>query len=387
MRHPRYSSTLLFFSLVLLFTGFQGASADTPEQPGTHPTTNSDPASTVTSTLQNTSSPTAPKKPKTDKAPQPAAKTEPPVRLGPQVDPCFTVSVAGDNWLDQLHGYVQDHTCEPAVWFDTFFVKDHILLDLRPGTFIKIRTSARLAEGSSLANNNEFRLEWNLPQWTNVLKRWKLYIESRSAADKYMTQPGQPIQPGVDRETGERKPVVGVRVDLYTKLRSLVSFESGAKIGIHSDAFIRMRYQYDKPFSEVYLVRFSEIAMWQAVEHFTNTTQLDFERKIATFALLRWGNNMTYTEGANGVTWNSGISLFTQLTPKSAISYDTSIWGVSYPDWRIDNYRVGSLYRRNFYRPWLFFELGPEVTWPKDESGRRNSVYAFMATFEIQFGK
>jgi hypothetical protein len=295
--------------------------------------------------------------------------------------------VAGNTWLDQVHDYVQDNTCEPAVWFDAFFVKDHILLNLRPGAFIKIRTSARLTEGKTLANINEFRLQWELPQWQNTLKRWQIYVESRSVADKYTTEPGKPIQPGVDRATGVKKPVIGLRADLYTRLRSLVSIESGASIGLHSDAFTRMRYQYLKPFGEVYFLRFTEIAMWQVVEHFTNTTQLDLERKISTFTLLRWSNNLTHVQYTPGVTWNSGVSLITQLTPKSAISFDTSIWGVNRPDWATENYRVGSVYRRNFYRPYLFFELSPEVTWPKDDSGNRDHAYAFMATLEIQFGK
>jgi hypothetical protein len=133
--------------------------------------------------------------------------------------------------------------------------------------------------------------------------------------------------------------------------------------------------------------------MWQAVEHFTDTTQLDFERTITTFSLVRWANNVTYTEGSNGITWNTGVSFLTQLTPKSAISYDTSMWGVNYPMWTVQNYRVGIKYRKNFYRPWLFFELEPEVTWPRNESqkdytGQRGiSVYAFLATLEIQFGQ
>ena len=128
-----------------------------------------------------------------------------------------------------------------------------------------------------------------------------------SDADKYTTQPGQPVEPGVDRATGVRRTTIGLRADLYTRLRELVSIESGAKIGIHPDAYIRMRYQYVRPFSEVYLLRFSEIAMWQAVEHFSNTAQLDLERKISAFTLVRWGNNVTYLEGTAGVTWNTGV--------------------------------------------------------------------------------
>ena len=289
--------------------------------------------------------------------------------------------------MDQVHAFVQDNTCEPALWFDTFFVKDHVLLDLRPGMLIILRNAARWTEGHTVAYVRDFHFEWELPQWKKFLRKSKLYFESRSAADKYTTQPGQPVQPGVDRTTGDRKPVIGLRADLYTRLRSLVSIESGVKIGIHSDAHIRMRYQHVNPFGEVYLLRFSEIAMWQAIEHFSNTVQFDLERKLSMFSFVRWGNNVTYLEDTPGITWNTGISLFTKLTPKSAISYDTSVWGVNHPHWVVQNYRVGSVYRRNFYRPWLFFELAPEVTWPKNASNHRNSTYAFMTTLEIEFGR
>jgi len=331
--------------------------------------------------------PAASQKPKTGQSSKPARQKVIGSPLGPQVDPCFTVRVSGDTWLDQVHGFVQDNTCEPAVWFDTFFVKDHVLLDLRPGAFIKIRDSVWWTEGKTVTNITDYHIEWELPQWKKLLRRMKLFIESRSDADKYTAQPGQPLQPGVNRQTGVRQPIVGVRADLFTRLRSLVSIESGIKIGMHSDAFTRMRYQYAQPFADDYMVRFSNIAMWQVIEHFTNTTQLDLERKLSTFKLVRWSNNLTHIQYTPGATWNSGISLITQLTPKSAISYDVSMWGVNHPDWVIDNYRAGALYRRNFYRPWLFFELAPEITLPKDASGQRNSAYAFMTTFEIQFGK
>ena len=389
-RNPRHSRETLVFCLVLLFAGFHGASAETTGPPAIDSsTTASSPASTETNTGQNPPSPAAQQEPELLPAPQPATPAKKAARLGPQIDPCYTVKVAGDNWMDQVHGFVQDNTCEPAVWFDTFFVKDHVLLVVRPATLIVLRNTVRWQEGRGVDLVHSYRFRYRLPQIESLMKRAKFYLVSESPTDKFTAQPGQPVDPGIDPETGVRKPIVGVRADLYTRLRSLISIESGIRISIHPDAYIRMRYQYEKTFSEIYLIRFSEIPMWQTIEHFTNTLQLDLERKITQFTLVRWGNNVTFTQGTTGVTWNSGISLFTQLTPKSAISYDTSIWGVNNPGWIIENYRVGSIYRRNFYRPWLFFELAPEVTWPKDESGRRhrNSAFAFMATLEIQFGK
>ena len=384
-RPPRYSSILLFFSLTPLFILFAGshcAIAETPGQLGTKPTTtDSVPASAETTTQQNPPSTEA------QQAPQPPAQTKKEEQFGPQVDPCFTVEVAGDNWLDQVHGFVQDNTCEPAVWFDTFFVKDHVLLDPRPGMLIILRNSARWTEGHGVDRISDYRIRYRLPQVEKLLKRAKFYIVVGSPPDAFTTQPGQPVDPGVDPATGARKPTIGVRADFFTRLRALFSIDTGIKVSVPLDPFIRMRFQYTKPVGEVYLIRFTESALWRYVEHFMNTVQIDLERKFTTFTFIRWANNVTYTEGTPGVTWNTGISLFTQLTPKSAISYDTSMWGVNHPYWGIQNYRIGSHYRRNFYRPWLFFELAPEVTWPKDFTGQRKPVYAFMATLEIQFGK
>jgi hypothetical protein len=222
---------------------------------------------------------------------------------------------------------------------------------------------------------------------SKLLKKAKFYIVSESPPEKFITQPGQPVDTGIDPDTGVRKPTIGIRADFLTELRSLFSIDTGIKVNLPVDPFIRMRFQYTKPFGGACLIRFTETALWRYVERFTETSQLDLERHMTTFTLIRWSNYVTYAEGTSGITWNTGISLLTQLTARSAISYDTNMWGVNHPEWTIQNYRVGIKYRRNFYRPWLFFELEPEVTWPKDASGHSNSAYAFMATLEMQFGK
>ena len=342
--------------------------------------------STKTDTEQHPASTPSQEERKAGPASQPAAKTESPEREEPEINPCANIQVSGETWLDQTHDYVERHICRPAVWFDHFFGDYRLLEDVRPGTFVTLRNSVLWTEGQNTRDFIEYHVQWQLPQWKRYLRKARIFYDSGSETVKVTTQPGQAVDPGVDPATGVRKPVLGVRLDLYTRLRSLVSIESGGNLSIHPNAFFRIRYEFSKPFGEVYLIRFSQIPMWQIIEHFTDTSQLDLERTISTFTLVRWANNVTYTEGSNGVTWNTGLSYITQLTPKSAISYDTSMWGVNYPDWMIQNYRVGSKYRRNFYRPYLFFELAPEVTWPKDEGGKRNSVYDFMATLEIQFG-
>lgn len=378
------------FIFIILFTGFYVARAESPGQTGTSSiTTDSSLVGTEPTIPQEQSVPAEPQDLEPGPAPKPVEKTVTTDLSGTQLGPCESVKTVGATWLDYVHDLVQENTCEPAVWFDSFFGEDHVLLDLRPGTFIKFRNSASLTEGLKVAYAADFSISFDLPRWERLLRNARLYIESGSEIDKFTTRRGEPIQPGVSQETGVRQPIIGVRIDPYIKsFASLVSIDSGVKINIHPNAFVRMRYQYSKAFGEVYLIRFSEIAMWRAVEHFSNTLKLDLERNINTFTLVRWGNSISYIDDTPGVKWSTGISYVTLLTRKSAISLDTSMWGVNDPEWDIENYRIGSLYRLNFYRPWLFFEIEPEVTWPVDEkTGQRNPEIVLIATLEIQFGK
>lgn len=308
-------------------------------------------------------------------------------RDDPNIDPCANIEVSGETWLDQMHDYVARSVCEPAVWFDQFFGDDRVLQDVRPGTFIRLRNSAVWTEGQRIKYLVDFHLDWRLPQWESYLRKASVYYESRSESAKYTAQPGQPLEPGVDPETGVKQSTLGLRADLFNRFRSHVSFDTGVNAGLPPNAFMRLKYQYSRPFGDVYLVRFSQIPMWQIIGHFSDSSELDIERTVTTFSLVRWSYNAAFIGGTPGVTWNTGISFITQLTPRSGISYDTSMWGVNAPAWIVQDYRVGSKYRLNFYRRWLFLELAPEITWPKDENGKRKTVDAFLVTLEIQFGE
>ena len=389
----RNSTITIFFMLVLLVAGLRDARPQSSAQPVTDPaTTDSSVVSSSTNTRENPSS---------DEREQGEGKTGPVPRqedetvqrgiFGPQIDPCATIKVAGETWLDQTHDLVDSGICHPAVWFDGFFGWDHMLEEVRPNTFVKWRNSARWTEGSKANYIGDLYIRYQLPSMRRLLKRARLVLESRSEEDKFKTQPGQPVSPGFNPDTGNRTGSIAVQTDLFSYLYSLARFDAGIKLHWPLDPFARFRYQYTKPFGEVYLIRFQQIALFRYIEHFSETTQVDLERTITKFTLIRWSNYATYTEGTAGITWNTGVSLITQLTPKSAISYDTNMWGVNHPEWAVQNYRAGILYRRNFYRPWLFFELAPEITWPKDASqagytSKKNSVYALMATLEVQFG-
>jgi len=74
-----------------------------------------------------------------------------------------------------------------------------------------------------------------------------------------------------------------------------------------------------------------------------------------------------------------------ELSPSSAVSLVGGIYGnTSFEDW-VNNYRVYLRYRHNFLRSWLFYELEPQVAWPRDSNGNFPVNYAFTVRLEVVF--
>ena len=51
----------------------------------------------------------------------------------------------------------------------------------------------------------------------------------------------------------------------------------------------------------------------------------------------------------------------------------------------ITNYRLLTRYRRNFLRSWLFYELVPEISWPRKGDDVFPTNYAMTFVLEVVF--
>src|SRR3972149_11278470 len=183
------------FFFIILFTGLYSARAESPGgQPGTNSITpDSSLVETEATPAQNQSLPAEQQEIEPGQELQPAEQTVITEISGTQSDTCKTDITDGATWIDHVHALVQEKTCEPAVWFDNFFGEDHVLLDLRPGTFIILRNSARLTEGLKVKYATDFYITLDLPNLDRILRKARIYIESGSDADKYTAHPGDPV--------------------------------------------------------------------------------------------------------------------------------------------------------------------------------------------------
>ena len=277
-------------------------------------------------------------------------------------------------WYDSAHAYMNTAFCEPAIWFDDFFASDRILEEVA-GSYVRWRNDFIQNEEDGTDFNTNLTFSVELPKISSKLK---LIFEGDEDQDLQDVLPGEPAD--------ESSNNLGLRLDVRDTDRSKFNISVSAK------PRIRLRYRYTYPFSNEFLLRFTqEIQNEKGVNG--ARTRLDFEKAFLPLKLFRSTTEVFITEDLPGADWSQAFVLFQRITRKSSVSYESSAVGVTEPDSLVTNYRLGIRYRQNIHRDWLFFEISPDITWPvtlsddRDEViEERRSVLSILVRFEVHFG-
>ena len=73
------------------------------------------------------------------------------------------------------------------------------------------------------------------------------------------------------------------------------------------------------------------------------------------------------------------------LSPQSAITLTGGLSGIANSSALVQNYRLLARYRSNLFRNWLFYELEPEIFWPRETDGSYPANLAFTFRIEVVF--
>ena len=283
--------------------------------------------------------------------------------------------------LDTTHSSLERNLLEWVIWFDDFFGNVRTEDSRPPRFFLRWRNSLRWEEeGGALRFRTSARAHLRLPK---VSERLQLVIAGESEAEPAPLLPEDPGNPGFDRTLQDTRLVnTELRYYLLERTRTFLFLGAGIRVKFPMEYFARTRFYHTQHFGEAYLARFGETLFWKNEEGFGETTEIDLERKLARKTILRLANAGTVSEESNGLEWGSELALLHAFSPRSAITLGGGLSGRTRPSAVVENYRVFVRVRRNFLRRWLFFELEPEVTWPRSESGSYAS--SFAATFRLE---
>lgn len=286
--------------------------------------------------------------------------------------------------VEKSHARLRLGILDRVTWFDNFFgsVKGE---DVRyPDYLIRWVNSLRMEEGGHFKYRTSARASFVLPKISN---RLRLAVSGETEHEPFSASlPDDPGNPGFDRTLANtRLANTELRYSVIRNPSVDMFLGTGIRIKSPLETFVRSRFQYSRRLGDDTLARFAETVFWKNTEGFGETSEVELSHRLGSKTLLRWANAGTYTEEDTGLEWETELSLLQELSDRSAVTFGGGLSGHTRPSNLVDIYRIFTRYRRNFLRPWLFFELEPEISWPRDPFGEYPSTYAFTFRIEVVF--
>lgn len=285
--------------------------------------------------------------------------------------------------VDETHAELEQNILEQAIRLDNFFGNVKTENQQKTEYQLRWRNSIRVDQGGGISLGTTLRASVQL---SKINKRLHLVLTGEDEPGPFSsTLPEDPGSPGFDRNTQSVRVVnTELRYGLiHTK--SLDTFlGAGFRFVIPPEAFVRGRSQYTYKISDVSLLRCGETLFIKNLGILGETTEIDLEHLLNKKTLLRWATTGTFSDEIKGMEWGTELSLIRELSPRDGITFTGGVYGTTGID-EVTNYRILARYRRNFLRSWLFYELEPEISWPRNNDGSVPTNFAVTFRIEVVF--
>jgi hypothetical protein len=226
------------------------------------------------------------------------------------------------------------------------------------------------------------RANLNLP---STEKRLHLLVESNP--DQNIT--GEPVQtqntPLTTQVSTPQSYGMALRYEkIKEELNAMhLSADAGLKFqGININPFVRTRGSYSMAMDQWRLKAYESVFWFNSIGA-GETTQLDLEHVLSEPMLFRATSNATWLKDKNNFDLRQDFSIYHTINERTALLYQASVIGISNPQYEVTDYVAMIHYRYRLHRQWMFFELSPQLHFPKENNFQ--SSFALSMRLEVLF--
>ncbi len=140
----------------------------------------------------------------------------------------------------------------------------------------------------------------------------------------------------------------------------------GLKFPLPVQPFVRARGSYSTPAGKSWRLKAAQSVYWFNNIGVGETTQVDLERFISTPTLFRTTSTATWLNDTQNLDMRQDVTVFHTVNDRAAVQYQFSVIGRSNPQHQVSDYVGLVLYRYRMHKEWMFFEISPQLHFPKD---------------------
>jgi hypothetical protein len=150
------------------------------------------------------------------------------------------------------------------------------------------------------------------------------------------------------------------------------------------DPFVRTRGSVKNLWGPVQL-QLAQSLFWFNSIGAGESTQFDADYHLSDPLLFRATSIATWLYDNPNFKLHQDFSIYQTLNEHASVLYQLAANGQTQPQGEVSEYVALVLYRQRFYRDWMFFELSPQLHYPKADSYHLNAQ--FIARLEVLFYK
>lgn len=269
-----------------------------------------------------------------------------------------------ENLLDATHSRLTRSVNAFAERLDSFLANDRSLEE-DVGNRLRLRLITRVDEDRSVTFKQRVSLHMELPKLT---KRLMLVMEELGEGDKLGD---------IKKEENIEDLDAVFRLLLHEKENERLALETGMSFKPEPNPLVRIRYRYHLALGQ-WNFRPTQWVYWKRDEGFGEKTRFDLEKHMFNEDLLRFTEEVVYSEESSGVEFLTVAGYMHVLSEISACGLFFNIESHTRPYWEVTNYSLNFTYRRSIYKKWLFFQIEPILEAPLDEGYRIVPSIYFM---------
>jgi len=280
------------------------------------------------------------------------------------------------DWLIDTRNDWSHGVASMASSIDGFFAGKDAELQAND-SYLRLRLGMRWVEGDGLSDDTDFKLRLDLP---TTSKRWKLFIENQ--LDEFETLGSSNREDVITPDSEDDGFYGGISRERTTEHWQLRP-ELGVKLRAPLDPFVRFRAKRPFELSGLWGARFEQSIYYFKQDGFGTKGQILFERPWGEKRFWRIKSEGNWRDNTNNTELAQVVTLQQSLTEDSALAYEVGVLGNTRPTTQTSSYYVNVRYREQLHQDWLFLDVVPAVSWPRDMDFE--PVYSLTARIEILF--
>ncbi|KAF0221709.1 MAG: hypothetical protein FD174_40 [Geobacteraceae bacterium] len=263
--------------------------------------------------------------------------------------------------IDETHARISHGLLATAEWFDSFFADERVVSECQR-SHLKLGLSALIKEREDVKYDARLNFRLEMPVLKN---RVNFLLAGDEEENEFQPAPLQEVRQQF-LDANRESFFASLRYFFESTLDRSISLQVGIRFPrFVPTPFLEPRYRQNFAFSE-WLLRFNQRVIALVDYTMEVRTTVDLDRPINDKMLFRHTFDGSWFSEQHGYFYDVRFTTFHRLNPRIVMEYQWNNFFRTSPNHNLEEIRLRVLYRQQFWRKWLFFEVAPQLTFPRD---------------------